>query len=119
VSFWKTSASESTRFRAATKREVELFLSTTQINVLLRSNVDLLRWRFNAESSDINLNLSPSDGISTLLKSYVAPARELACTYEFKDYTGGSLAACRATSVGQVLRKGPDKNGRLTRQVRI
>jgi hypothetical protein len=94
VSFWKSSASGSPRFRAATKREVKLFLSTTQINSIPRFNIDLLR--FNAEVSNSNLNLSPSDVTPTLLKSYLAPSRELVCTSEFEDYTGGSLTDGRA-----------------------
>jgi hypothetical protein len=113
----QSSAPESPRFRAPSKREVKLFLSTPQINEILRLNVNLLRRRFNAEVSDSNLNLSPSDGISTLLRSYLAPGREIVFSSEFEDYTGGSLVAGRATSVRQVLRKVPDKNGRLTRHV--
>jgi len=45
VSFWKSSASESHRFRAGTKREVKIFLSTSHINSVLRLNVDLVALR--------------------------------------------------------------------------
>jgi len=52
-----------------------------------------------------------------MLRPYLAADRKLACTSELEAYTGGSLVGGWATSVGQVLKKGPDKNGRLTRQV--
>jgi hypothetical protein len=64
-----------------------------------------------------SIYVPPMVHTSTLLKSYLAPARELAGTNEFEACTGGNLVAGTATSVGQVLGKRPDGNGRLTGQV--
>jgi len=54
-----------------------------------------LPWRLNPEVSGNNLNLSPSDSISTVLNSYLASDRKLEWTSELEAYTGCSLVGGR------------------------